>query len=171
MRTIFGIPDSTAHFLDSVSSPWIRRKNSYGIEADFHKGVTGEEFSILSLHSLYISFPGAMVENLGRLNFGALLKSLLSMERFWEAHEIMEIPWRKSSDPLLYHGFIRILVSQVKWQMDQKTLVSGVLNQGINEITASTGLKREDILQKEDYPAIFKSNFLDRLLSGAETNI
>jgi hypothetical protein len=55
--------------------------------------------------------------------------------------------------------------------MDQKTLVSGVLNQGIDEITASTGLKREDILQKVDYPVLFKSNFLDRLLSGAETNI
>ena len=125
----------------------------------------------LSTISIFRAYPELERENLNRDNLSSQLMSFLEMERFWEAHEIMEIPWKKCKDKSPIHGFIRILVSQVKWQMRQEELYDSVLEDGVSEIQKSMKLGIEDIVTVKEYPVKFRERFLKEIIRIAEANI
>ena len=171
MRLICGVPAANTKALLSLRSKFICRRTTYGTEADFFDGVTDVDFRTLSTISLFTSYPESETQNLSRENFSQKLLSLLEMERFWEAHEIMEIPWRKCRDKSPIHGFIRILVSQVKWQMKQEDLYDRVFEEGVREIRNSLHLEYEDIVTGKEYPVKFSGRLLKEIISISEANI
>ncbi|MCL4356950.1 MAG: DUF309 domain-containing protein [Candidatus Thermoplasmatota archaeon] len=171
MRLICGIPSANTKALQCLRSSFISRRTTYGTEADFFNGATDSDLKTLSTISLFRAYPELERENLNRENFSSQLLSFLEMERFWEAHEIMEVPWKKCKDKSPIHGFIRILVSQVKWQMRQEELYDGILEEGMAEIRKSMKLGVADIVSVKEYPVKFRERFLKEIIRIAEANI
>ena len=122
MRIIALFPSTPAIDSYPAGSGVIWRRRSYCVEADFHNGLGNGELEMIMERSFQIHLPGNLPIYVdGMFNF-QIFAGLWSEEAYWEIHEMLEYEWRKS-DGKIRRGLwllIQVVVSQIKWQMNQE---------------------------------------------------
>lgn len=84
----------------------------------------------------------------------AIILNLMENERFWECHEFMEDEWKMlhGEKRELLHLIIRLVVSQVKWQMGQFEVSSKIMNETLEKMSEIMGPSQEDLIYGLPYP-------------------
>lgn len=162
-RIIIGLKGDVDPFPDMKK---IVRKTSYGMEIDLYDVPIDLEISPSSYEVYRIDKREIQPCLCGK--DVAIILNLMENERFWECHEFMEDKWKTlhGEKKELLHLTIRLVVSQVKWQMGQPEVSSRIMKETLERIRAILGEPQEDYIYGLPYPirpAPKLKNLLDQI--------
>lgn len=151
----FGVAPETA------GTKKIIRRTTYGQEIDYYE--IPDKQTVPVIRGEKFRFNADLYENkeFYETLSTEMLWSMNQQERFWEMHAIMEYYWKMAvgSKRKFLRGIIGILVSQVKWQMEQYGVSGLVLERNLLLIEKETEFRRKDIVKGENYPIFFTEKF------------
>ncbi len=162
-RIVIGLKGDVDPFPDMKK---IVRKTSYGMEIDLYDmpvdleiNPASEEVYRIDTREIQPCLCGKDV---------AVIINLIENERFWECHEFMEDQWKTlhGEKRELLHLIIRLVVSQVKWQMGQPEVSRRIMKETLEKIGELLGTPQEDLIYGLPYPirpAPKLKNLLDQI--------
>lgn len=162
-RIVIGLKGDADPFPDMKK---IVRKTSYGMEIDLYDVPVNLEISPAS-EEVYRIDTREIQPCLCERDV-AIILYLMENERFWECHEFMEDKWKKlhGEKRELLHLVIRLVVSQVKWQMGQPEVSSRIMKETLEKLRAILGTPQENLIYGLPYPirpALKLKNLLDQI--------
>ncbi len=130
----------------------IIRKTTYGMELDFYN--LPSNYEIPETKEEIFRIDTRDIQPCACLHDVPNILKLIQEERFWECHEIMEVRWRKlhGEERERMHMIIRLMVSQVKWQMSQFEVSVRVLKETLDKLETLVPWSKDQLIIDVSYP-------------------
>jgi hypothetical protein len=126
-------------FFDKSKVIW--RHRTYCLEGDFHKALIDEEFDLIMHNSFQINIPENLPGDGDRKFIISVVRKLWEEEAFWEIHDLLEYQWKVAKYPEREKLWIliQLVVSQIKWQMEQKEISKRIVERNVKNFNELLG--------------------------------